>query len=232
MCAYPRRGRCIPHPHADFSLVTSRTYQIRRSPLLAHAAPTDSPSHASPELSGARLSGSFLITPPSVPSDPPAVSPITSVLSSLHKSDLLLLSTTTPSPLRTLPVSPYPAQPGTRVRAHFVSHNAPKEMDGWEPWINGTWAKWETGTVLGYRDFAGREAQPGTYDALSHMLFKPPPTAGSSGGPIVDEETGAVVGVMLGTRMDNRVEGMRGWGVPAEVIFEMFSLPGLKLKNN
>ena len=55
-----------------------------------------------------------------------------------------------------------------------------------------------------------------------------------------------MIGVMLGTRMDNRVEGVRGWGVPAETIFEvcmiwdktalnllfrqMFSLPGLKLK--
>ncbi|TFY58636.1 hypothetical protein EVG20_g8073 [Dentipellis fragilis] len=193
--------------------------EIRWSPLLV--LPTDSASPASPELPGARSSGSFLITPPSLPSEPPAVFPITSVLSSLHKSDLLLLSSATPSPLRTLPVSPYPAQPGTRVRAHFVSHTAPREKDGWEPWIDGTWAKWETGTVLGYRDFAGREAQPGTYDALSHMLFKPPPTAGSSGGPIIDEESGAVVGVMLGTRMDNRVEGVRGWGVPAEVIFEL-----------
>jgi len=71
---------------------------------------------------------------------------------------------------------------------------------------------------------------PGTYDALSHLLFSPLPTAGSSGGPIVDEETGAVIGVMLGTRMDNRVEGTRGWGVPSETIFEMFSLPGLEGK--
>lgn len=56
------------------------------------------------------------------------------------------------------------------------------------------------------------------------MLFKPLPSPGSSGGPIVDEESGAVVGVMLGTRMDNRVEGLRGWGVPSETIFEV-SLP-------
>lgn len=55
------------------------------------------------------------------------------------------------------------------------------------------------------------------------MLFKPPPTAGSSGGPIIDEGSGAVVGVMLGTRMDNRVEGLRGWGVPSESIFEVRS---------
>jgi hypothetical protein len=30
-----------------------------------------------------------------------------------------------------------------------------------------------------------------------------------------------VVGVMLGSRMDNRVEGVRGWGVPSEVIYEV-----------
>ena len=65
---------------------------------------------------------------------------------------------------------------------------------------------------------------------MAHLLFEPPPTAGSSGGPIVDEESGAVVGVMLGTRMDNRVEGLRGWGVPLEVAYEMFSLPGLEGK--
>jgi hypothetical protein len=53
------------------------------------------------------------------------------------------------------------------------------------------------------------------------MLFEPHPTPGSSGGPIVDEETGAVVGVMLGTRMDSEVDGLRGWGVPSEMIFEV-----------
>jgi S1-C subfamily serine protease len=73
-----------------------------------------------------------------------------------------------------------------------------------------------------YRDFAGREAQPGTYDALTHLLFSPPPTAGSSGGPIVDE-SGAVVGIMQGHRMDyaSRIEGIRGWGVPSETVFEV-----------
>jgi hypothetical protein len=66
------------------------------------------------------------------------------------------------------------------------------------------------------------------------MLFEPLPTPGSSGGPIIDEETGAVVGVMLGTRMDNQVEGLRGWGVPAEMIYEVslldFCTPSLDLQ--
>lgn len=78
------------------------------------------------------------------------------------------------------------------------------------------------------------------------MLFTPFPTAGSSGGPIVDEETGAVVGMMLGSRMDSHVQGVRGWGIPSETIYEvrlcfispsraltdaqMFALPGLEGK--
>ena len=52
------------------------------------------------------------------------------------------------------------------------------------------------------------------------MLFDILPTPGSSGAPLVDEH-GAVVGMALGTRMDNRVEGNRGWGVPAELIYEV-----------
>ncbi|KAH9964437.1 hypothetical protein BC827DRAFT_1127620 [Russula dissimulans] len=202
--------------------------EIRWSPLLVlpNVHPS-SPLAAPPDLSHVRSSGSFILSAV----DPvPAAHPIASVLASLHRSDLLLLS---PFPmrssLRSLPISPYPVPAGTPIRAHFVSETKPKE-DGWQPWICGTWSKWAQGTVLGYRDFAGREAVPGTYDTLSHMLFQPLPTTGSSGGPIVDENTGAVVGVMLGTRMDSSIEGVRGWGVPAETIFEMFSLPGLEFK--
>ncbi|PSR71322.1 hypothetical protein PHLCEN_2v12836 [Hermanssonia centrifuga] len=155
----------------------------------------------------------------------PAFSPVTSVPSSLHRADLLLLSTlkSSLSTLRTLPVSPYPVQAGTPVRAHFVVHQEPEE-EGWRPWVGGTWSKWVKGTVLGYRDMAGQEAKPGTYDALSHLLFKPLPTPGSSGGPIVDEETGAIVGVIVGTRMDSQIDGLRGWGRPAETIFELLGL--------
>ena len=36
----------------------------------------------------------------------------------------------------------------------------------------------------------------------------------------MDEESGAVVGVMVGTRMDSTIDGVRGWGRPAESIFE------------
>ena len=63
--------------------------------------------------------------------------------------------------------------------------------------------------------------QAGTYDSLAHLHFEPPPTPGSSGGPIVDEESGSVIGVMLGTQLVSQVEGVRGWGVPSEMIFEV-----------
>ncbi|KAI0321121.1 hypothetical protein OF83DRAFT_1101206 [Amylostereum chailletii] len=214
--------------------------EIRWSPLLVLPNwSSSSPNLSLPDLPHARSSGSFLVSQgPNTARNPTDTSalvahPITAILSSLHRSDLVTLASPVQSqPIRTLPVSPYPALPGTRVRAHFVSETRPhgEESASWKPWPGG-WSKWVSGRVLGYRDFAGREAQPGTYDSLSHMLFEPLPTPGSSGGPIVDEDTGAVVGVVLGTRMDNRIEGTRGWGVPSEAIFEMFSLPGINVSD-
>ncbi|KAH8998737.1 hypothetical protein EDB86DRAFT_3063950 [Lactarius hatsudake] len=200
--------------------------EIRWSPLLVIPdVPHPSPLTSPPDLSHVRSSGSFVVSQRGSES---VTYPVASILSSLHRSDLILLSPSPlGSPLRSLPISPYPAPVGTPIRAHFVSEKRPEE-DGWQPWIGGTWSKWVRGTVLGYRDFSGREATPGTYDALSHMLFHPLPTPGSSGGPIVDENSGAVVGITLGSRMDSSVEGMRGWGVPAEAIFEMFRLPGVQ----
>lgn len=144
--------------------------QIRRSPLLAlpdvlHSSPLTSP----PGLSHVRSSGSFILSqrgPDSV------VYPVTSILSSLHRSDLILLS---PSPVRppfrSLPISPYPAPTGTPIRAHFVSEIKPDD-DGWRPWIGGTWSKWVCGTVLGYRDFSGREATVSSYAQLGTHTLK------------------------------------------------------------
>ncbi len=102
-------------------------------------------------------SGSFVLTA-SVGQKPAQFHPVQRVLSSLHRSDLVLLSTDSTVSTRRLPVSPYPVQPGAAVRAHVVVHQEPEE-EGWTPWIGGTWSKWVCGTVMGYRDFAGREAQ-------------------------------------------------------------------------
>ncbi|KAI0336004.1 hypothetical protein GY45DRAFT_1239025 [Cubamyces sp. BRFM 1775] len=223
-------------PEGEAVLVTCAhtLEEIRHDPLLRAGLP--SPAVRPGEL----ISGSFAITGSQ---SAPLFHPIASVLSAMHRGDLLLLSASL-SPSRTgqgapanalpsLPVNPYPVQPGTPIRAHFVVDRPPtgRDSDGWTPWVGGTWRKWVKGTVIGYRDFAGREAKPGTYDSLAHLHFDPPPTPGSSGGPIIDEESGAVVGVVLGTQLVNQLQGVRGWGVPAEMIFEMFSLPGLKLKS-
>jgi hypothetical protein len=43
----------------------------------------------------------------------------------------------------------------------------------------------------------------------------------------VDEASGAVVGVILGSRTVSAVIGTQGYGVPSETIYEMFRLPGL-----
>jgi hypothetical protein len=135
-----------------------RTYnnpQIRWSPLLVLPdVPHHSPLTSPPDLSHVR-SGSFIFLQRGTDS---VTYPVASILSSLHRSDLILLSPSPDRPpLRSLPISPYPAPAGTPIRAHFVSENKPEEY-GWQPWIGGTWSKWVRGTVLGYRDFSGREA--------------------------------------------------------------------------
>ena len=50
------------------------------------------------------------------------------------------------------------------------------------------------------------------------MSFEPTPPYGSGGGPIIDEETGAVVGMI---HQPNRGTDLYGQGVPSERIFEV-----------
>lgn len=71
---------------------------------------------------------------------------------------------------------------------------------------------------------ASADLQRGTAEPLPYMLTSLLPTPGSSGGPIVDAVHGSVVGVFSGTRMDNWVEGERGWGATGEGIFEVRKL--------
>lgn len=224
------------------------------------------------------LSGSFVIFDSAGSQRGYDIYPVKGIPSCIPRSDVLLLEVFQPdakmglSKLSPLPISPYPVHKDTKVRAHFVTDNRGPLLSlgqhSWSSWMGtaGVYRAWAGCTVRGYRDFTGREThvsgpisilrallmqitKPGTYDALSHMMFTPLPTSGSSGGPIVDEDTGAVIGMVLGSQMDgSRVNGVRGWGVPAEVFFEvccirlnsvsdgcqpsiqMFSLPGLEGK--
>lgn len=197
------------------------------------------------------LSGSFVISCRASSQRGYDLYPVKSIPSCIPRSDVLLLEVVRPDvklglpELTSLPVSPYPVHKDTKIRAHFMVDNQGLLLSLgqhiWSPWMGtaGVYRAWAECLVRGYRDFAGRQthvgtpdsiplallmwiAKPGTYDALSHMMFTPLPTPGSSGGPIVDEDSGAVVGMILGSQMDgSRVDGMRGWGVPGEVIFEV-----------
>ncbi|KAI6133348.1 hypothetical protein EDD16DRAFT_1531331 [Pisolithus croceorrhizus] len=151
-----------------------------------------------------------------------AMEPLRSVLSAVRHADILLLSAGR-LPLRTLPVSPFPATVGSTVYAHFVSAERPESDHPWFPWVGGTWRTWMPCTVTGYKDRRGRVAQTGTYDELTQMMFYPAPPPGSSGGPIVNE-CGTVVGVTLGSMRDYGQSSHQGWGVPAQDIYEMFTL--------
>lgn len=224
------------------------------------------------------LSGSFVISESRRSQRGYDIYPVKGIPSCIPRSDVLLLEVFQPDTklglpkLTSLPISPYPVHKDTRVRAHFVTGSQGSLLSlgqhNWSSWMGtaGVYRAWAECMVQGYRDFSGREThvgisspiprvlliritKPGTYDALSHMMFTPLPTPGSSGGPIVDEGAGTVVGMVLGSQMDgSRINGMRGWGVPAEIFFEvghihlspipdwcqpsiqMFGLPGLEGK--
>lgn len=99
--------------------------------------------------------------------------PVTGVLSSLPRHDILLLSLPSPSQttprLRTLPLSPYPASEDSPLSVRLISSPGRPEIqasggqEGWVPWLEGhALCKWSTGgKVLGYRDLAGRESKVG-----------------------------------------------------------------------
>jgi hypothetical protein len=55
---------------------------------------------------------------------------------------------------------------------------------------------------------------------------------GSSGGPVIDIESGAVVGLIRGSRLDNRIAGLRGWATTSESIFEVRETTFLRVMPN
>ncbi|OCF31053.1 hypothetical protein I317_06847 [Kwoniella heveanensis CBS 569] len=91
---------------------------------------------------------------------------------------------------------------------------------------NGLSRAWKKTEMMGYRGYNWRDVLPGTSSSLPYITYSDRPTSGSSGGPIVDAQSGAVVGVVSGSRTMSAVEGERGYGSSAENIFELFTLPG------
>lgn len=103
----------------------------------------------------------------------------TSVLSSLPMSDLVLFSVspapdeskTRPRRIRTLPVNPYPASveavarvplasfPGLAGTTGSMRNGSPRIETSAPPELSPVSREWVQGSVLGYRDRAGREAQ-------------------------------------------------------------------------
>ncbi|KAJ9477534.1 hypothetical protein PHBOTO_001095 [Pseudozyma hubeiensis] len=257
-----------------------------------------------------------------------AIYPVRNLISSLAASDVILLqlgttplslngSSATPQPVRTLPVSPYPAhvnselsvssfwgweddsgailpaytydseQQNLGVATTSSPQGREKERVALERDDAGR-SRWGRARLVEYKDPCGASAMVGTYDELAQLDYKllvsspanPPalqgdyalrlsstlsestrpaaafgsnassgstsnpevmqsqtrkplpnfPPPGSSGGPVVDVETGSVVGVVRGHKM-SPLEGRRGDAVPAEKVFEFFALPGLGRKN-
>ncbi|WVF71776.1 hypothetical protein IAT40_006584 [Kwoniella sp. CBS 6097] len=140
--------------------------------------------------------------------------PITTYLST-SVSDLLICRVSKPAQsLRSLPVSPFPVYKGQEILVH--DFQAGQE----------TSSAWKRTEMLGYRGYSWREVMPGTSSSLPYITFSARPTSGSSGGPIVDAQSGAVVGVVSGSRTLAAVQGERGYGSSAENIFQLFNLPG------
>ncbi|GAA5822025.1 hypothetical protein JCM10212_004660, partial [Sporobolomyces blumeae] len=161
---------------------------------------------------------------------------VSSVLSSLPESDLLLVQLsrdpvqtppTSPScpRLRALPVNPYPPPSSTCVSIHTYLNplSRLRRKLAREPE-----KEWRKAKIVEYKDPIGRTAEPGTYDELQSFWIDGVPTAGSSGGPIVENESGSVVGVTRGSTHKYGERQAYGFATPAERIFDMFALPGFK----
>ncbi|ORY88949.1 hypothetical protein BCR35DRAFT_300706 [Leucosporidium creatinivorum] len=135
---------------------------------------------------------------------------------------------TLPAPprLRSLPISPYPAVVGTPIATLAYTNPARKE-DGDRPPPR----EWSMGRITEYKDSRGREAQTGTYDQLALLLTSSVPRQGSSGGPIVDRSTGAVIGIVRGSLQSHGDKAAQGFATPAERVFELFQLPGFQPKS-
>ena len=149
------------------------------------------------------------------------IHPVSSIESSLPMSDIALLRIVTSPSIQPLPVDPYPAPIGTNVQAYNYKEARIEDSSAIVD------ALWEESVVSFYTGPTGQEAKTGTYDTLHSLLYNQPPLPGSSGGPIIHKDTGAVVGIIRGSRISYDDRKLRGFASPAESLFECFKIPGL-----
>ena len=119
--------------------------------------------------------------------------------------------------MRTLPVNPYPPPPGTKV-AVWKPPRTPQDR-----------AVWTYGSIDRYTTPNAKLAQIGSYDHLAHVEINDAiPRHGASGSPVIETESGAVCAIVKGAI--STFPKTRGWGTPAERVWECFDLPGLNLR--
>lgn len=158
--------------------------------------------------------------------------------------DKLMVEKVDAPQITTLPLSPYPAVVDTPLAVSSFGGWVPDESH--DTLFSGLASenvmqqRWARAKVTGYRDPIGSRADTGTYDELAQMDFaldwgapETPasvrasastsaamfPMPGSSGGPVVDVESGSVVGIVRGQRSSKLGENL-GDAVPAEKVFE------------
>ncbi|KAK9895868.1 hypothetical protein P389DRAFT_71158 [Cystobasidium minutum MCA 4210] len=144
-----------------------------------------------------------------------------------RSGDLLAVNSIASSlPLYDIVLYDFAKPPGKTLRAAPVALHPPAHGAG-QSLYSVTEDKWRATKVVGYKDPRGNDAEPGTYDELNSISIDVLPTPGSSGGPLVSEN-GAVTALIRGSRMAYGERGSVGFATPAEKIFEMFQLPGLR----
>lgn len=152
--------------------------------------------------------------------------PISDIASHLVMSDIVLFKISTATSLAPLKISPYPCPAGNPILVYNLNNmslSASSTDQLKEP--KASWS-WTDSEITLYQDRAGREAATGSYDELNTLLFNTVPQPGSSGGPIIDRETKAVVGITRGSEISYAVRKERGFGTPAESLFNVFKLDG------
>ena len=147
---------------------------------------------------------------------------IETVESHLIISDLVFLKLQQERKIISLAVDPYPAPVSTSLLSYNFSTASlsPASL----PTISHSW---QPAKVLFYQGRCGQEAVSGTYDELTSMMYSHPPSDGSSGGPIINEETKSVVGIVRGSEVTYTNRKRIGFAIPSEALFEAFKLPGM-----